>query len=83
MRFWVVEHPPVFTQGLPFCVVEHLLHHTTIPVVKPTAGQITYHGPGQLVVYLLLNVKRYGYGVRELVAAYRTGSDCFVGATRD
>lgn len=66
-EIWVVEHPPVFTQGLAG-KPEHLLHHTAIPVVKTDrGGQITYHGPGQLVVYLLLNVKRYGYGVRELV----------------
>ncbi|AXT45690.1 lipoyl(octanoyl) transferase LipB [Chromobacterium rhizoryzae] len=66
-ELWVVEHPPVYTQGLAG-KPEHLLHATAIPVVKTDrGGQITYHGPGQLVVYLLVDFKRMGIGVRELV----------------
>ena len=58
---------PVYTQGLAG-KPEHLLHATAIPVVKTDrGGQITYHGPGQLVVYLLVDFKRMGIGVRELV----------------
>lgn len=66
-ELWVVEHPPVYTQGLAG-KPEHLLLSTDIPVVQTDrGGQITYHGPGQLVVYLLIDFKRRGYGVRELV----------------
>ena len=66
-ELWVVEHPPVYTQGLAG-KPEHLLLRTDIPVVQTDrGGQITYHGPGQLVVYLLIDFKRRGYGVRELV----------------
>ncbi len=66
-EIWFLEHPPVYTQGLAG-KPEHLLQATAIPVVKTErGGQITYHGPGQLVVYLLLDVKRLGLGVRELV----------------
>lgn len=66
-EIWVVEHAPVYTQGLAG-KAEHLLRSTDIPVVKTDrGGQITYHGPGQLVVYLLIDFKRLGIGVRELV----------------
>lgn len=65
---WLVQHPPVFTQGQAG-KAEHLLLPGDIPVVKvDRGGQVTYHGPGQLVVYLLLDVKRLGFGVRELVS---------------
>ena len=64
---WLVQHPPVFTQGQAG-KAEHLLLPGDIPVVQvDRGGQVTYHGPGQLVVYLLLDVRRLGYGVRELV----------------
>jgi lipoyl(octanoyl) transferase len=64
---WVVEHHPVYTQGLAG-KPEHLLRLTDIPVVKTDrGGQVTYHGPGQLVVYLLIDFKRMHIGVRELV----------------
>lgn len=67
-EIWVVEHAPVYTLGLNG-TPEHLLRATTIPVVKiDRGGQITYHGPGQIVVYLLIDLKRRGYGVRELVS---------------
>lgn len=66
-EIWLVQHPPVFTQGqagLP----EHLLRTSHIPVVKiDRGGQITYHGPGQIVVYLLLDLRRWKINVRELV----------------
>lgn len=65
---WLVQHPPVFTQGQAG-KAEHLLLPGDIPVVKSDrGGQVTYHGPGQMVAYLLLDVRRLGFGVRELVS---------------
>ncbi|MBK6677484.1 MAG: lipoyl(octanoyl) transferase LipB [Rhodocyclaceae bacterium] len=66
-EIWLCEHPPVFTQGLAG-KPEHLLRDIGIPVVKiDRGGQITYHGPGQLVAYLLLDLKRRQLGVKALV----------------
>ena len=66
-ELWVCEHPPVFTQGLSG-KPEHLLVDIGIPVVQiDRGGQITYHGPGQVVVYLLLDLRRRAYSVRGLV----------------
>jgi len=66
-EIWLCEHPPVFTLGLAG-KAEHLLRDIGVPLVNiDRGGQITYHGPGQLVVYLLLNLKRRRLGVRELV----------------
>lgn len=66
-ELWFLEHPPVFTLGLNGRR-EHLLAPGTIPVVQvDRGGQVTYHGPGQLVVYPLLDLGRCGLGVRELV----------------
>ena len=66
-QLWRVEHPPVFTLGLAGRR-EHVLDPGDIPVVATDrGGQVTYHGPGQAVVYLLLDLRRRGYGVRELV----------------
>jgi len=66
-QIWLLEHPPVFTLGQAG-KREHLLADLGIPVVPiDRGGQVTYHGPGQVVVYLLLDLKRRGYGVRELV----------------
>jgi lipoyl(octanoyl) transferase len=66
-ELWLVEHPPVYTLGLAG-KPEHLLCATDIQVVKiDRGGQITYHGPGQLVAYLLLDLKRRNIGVKELV----------------
>ena len=66
-EIWLLEHEPVFTQGQAG-KDEHLLAPGDIPVVKvDRGGQVTYHGPGQLIVYLLLNLKRLKIGVRELV----------------
>lgn len=71
-QIWILEHPPVFTQGLAG-KEEHLLAPGDIPVVQvDRGGQVTYHGPGQLVVYLLLDVKRLGSGVRQLVTLMET-----------
>lgn len=66
-RLWTLQHPPVFTLGLNG-KREHLLAPGRIPVVPvDRGGQVTYHGPGQLVVYPLLNIRRRGLGVRALV----------------
>ena len=67
-EIWLLEHPPVFTQGLAG-KAEHILDAGDVPVVKiDRGGQVTYHGPGQLVVYLLLNMRRRSYGVKSLVS---------------
>jgi lipoyl(octanoyl) transferase len=66
-QIWLLEHPPVFTQGQAGRP-EHLIAATRIPVVPiDRGGQITYHGPGQAVAYVLVDLKRRGYGIRELV----------------
>ena len=68
-QLWLVEHPPVFTQGQAG-KSEHLLFPGDIPVVQTDrGGQVTYHGPGQLVAYPLLDLRRLKIGVRELVTA--------------
>ena len=67
-ELWIVEHPPVFTQGMAG-KPEHLLQHSQIPVVQvDRGGQITYHGPGQLVVYTMIDFKRRHITVRDLVS---------------
>ncbi|EPS3423543.1 lipoyl(octanoyl) transferase LipB [Vibrio fluvialis] len=64
---WLVEHNPVFTQGQAG-KAEHLLNTGDIPVVQSDrGGQVTYHGPGQIVAYFLINLRRKKLGVRELV----------------
>lgn len=66
-ELWFLEHPPVFTQGQAG-KAEHVLAPGGIPVVQSNrGGQVTYHGPGQAVVYVLLDLHRLGYGARELV----------------
>ena len=66
-EIWLLQHPPVFTQGQAG-KAEHLLAPGDIPVVQAErGGQVTYHGPGQLVGYLMLELRRLGLGVRELV----------------
>ena len=68
-ELWLVEHPPVFTQGRNGRP-EHLLNITGIPVVHTDrGGQVTYHGPGQSVAYPLLDLRRRGWGVRHYVSA--------------
>lgn len=67
-EIWLLQHPPVYTQGVAGRP-EHLLHENGIPVVRTDrGGQITYHGPGQIVAYLMLDMRRLGLGVRELVS---------------
>ena len=71
-QLWLTEHPPVFTQGLNGRA-EHLLATGEIPVVQvDRGGQVTYHGPGQLVVYCLLDLQRLGLGVKALVSRIET-----------
>jgi len=66
-ELWLVEHPPVFTQGQAG-KPEHLLAPGDIPVVQTDrGGQVTYHGPGQVMLYVLLDLRRAGIGVRALV----------------
>ncbi len=68
-ELWLLEHPPVFTQGQAG-KDEHLLATGDIPVIPvDRGGQVTYHGPGQLVGYLMIDLKRRKMGVRELVTA--------------
>ena len=71
-EFWVVEHDPVYTQGQAG-KAEHLLAPGDIPVVQSDrGGQVTYHGPGQLVLYVLVDVRRSKLSVRELVTGLET-----------
>ena len=64
---WICEHPPVYTQGLAGKAV-HILNPASIPVVQTNrGGQVTYHGPGQVVAYPLIDLKRAGYFVKEYV----------------
>jgi lipoyl(octanoyl) transferase len=66
-ELWIVEHEPVFTQGQAG-KPEHILQHTDIPIVKSDrGGQVTYHGPGQLILYPLINLRRRKLGVRDMV----------------
>ena len=66
-EIWLLQHPPVYTQGQAG-KAEHLIAATDIPVVPiDRGGQITYHGPGQVVAYVLVDLRRRGYGIRELV----------------
>ena len=68
-EIWLLQHPPVFTQGQAG-KAEHVLAAGDIPIVQAErGGQVTYHGPGQLVAYLLLDLRRLGLGVRDLVTA--------------
>jgi lipoyl(octanoyl) transferase len=67
-EIWFLEHPPVFTQGLAG-KPEHILNLKTIPLVQSDrGGQITYHGPGQLIVYFLVDIRRKGFGIRSFVS---------------
>lgn len=67
-ELWLLSHPPVFTQGQAG-KPEHLLAPGDIPVIQiDRGGQVTYHGPGQLVIYLLIDIRRAGLGVRDLVS---------------
>ncbi len=66
-EIWFLQHPPVYTLGLNG-KPEHILKRSSIPVVKcDRGGQVTYHGPGQLVCYVLIDIARFGIGVKKLV----------------
>ena len=86
-ELWLLEHPPVFTLGLAGRS-EHVLAPGDIPVVRTDrGGQVTFHGPGQAVVYVLADLRRMGIGVKELVprlegAALEVLSGCGVRAER-
>ncbi len=68
-ELWLLEHPPVYTLGMN-ADPRHVLGASTIPVVRiDRGGQVTYHGPGQLVAYPLIDLRRAGLGVRDLVTA--------------
>lgn len=72
-ELWLVEHPPVFTQGQAG-KEEHLLMTGDIPVVKvDRGGQVTYHGPGQQVIYFMIDLRRRNMGVRQLVTLIEDG----------
>lgn len=72
-EIWLTEHPPVYTLGLAGRS-EHVLRTNGIPVVKvDRGGQITYHGPGQLVAYLMLDLRRLRLGVRDMVRRIEAG----------
>ncbi|WP_019530734.1 lipoyl(octanoyl) transferase LipB [Dasania marina] len=72
-EIWLLQHQPVFTQGQAG-KAEHILAPGDIPVVQvDRGGQVTYHGPGQLVAYLLIDIKRLGIGVRQLVTVIEQG----------
>lgn len=65
---WLLQHPPVFTQGQAG-KAEHILNPGEIPVVQTDrGGQVTYHGPGQLVMYVLFDIRRLNIGIRQLVS---------------
>ncbi len=71
-ELWLVEHPSVFTQGQAG-KAEHILNPGHIPVVQTDrGGQVTYHGPGQLVAYTLFDLRRLGIGIRTLVERLET-----------
>ena len=66
-ELWVVQHPPVFTQGQAG-KAEHILNAGDIPVIQvDRGGQVTYHGPGQIVMYPLIDLKRHKIGIKALV----------------
>jgi lipoyl(octanoyl) transferase len=68
-ELWLLEHPPVYTLGMNGDP-KHLVQATDVPVIKTDrGGQITWHGPGQLIAYPLLDLKRRGLGIRSLVSA--------------
>ena len=72
-EIWLTEHPPIYTLGLAGRY-QHLLRDNGIPVQKvDRGGQVTYHGPGQLIAYLLVDIRRRRVGVRQLVRAIEHG----------
>lgn len=68
-ELWLVEHPPVFTLGQN-TKKEHILHPGNIPIIQADrGGQVTYHGPGQLMIYTLIDINRKNLGIRAFVTA--------------
>jgi lipoyl(octanoyl) transferase len=86
-QIWLLEHPTVYTLGLSD-KKEHLLNTADIPVVKTDrGGQVTYHGPGQLIAYLLIDLKRRPYAIKKLVSLMETSvieylKDCGINSER-
>ena len=86
-EIWLVEHPPVYTLGLSK-KIEHIIDVGNIPVVSTDrGGQVTYHGPGQLIIYLLIDLNRRSYKVKKLVSLIETSviqylKECNVNAER-
>ena len=81
-EIWLTEHPPVYTLGLAGRR-EHLLRENGIPVVKvDRGGQVTYHGPGQLVAYLLFDLRRANRGVRDMVRRIEAAVITWLGSVR-
>lgn len=79
-EFWLLQHPPVFTLGRAGRL-EHVLAAGDIPVVPvDRGGQVTYHGPGQLVLYTLIDLRRLGIGVRSLVQTLEASTIDVLGA---
>ncbi len=71
-EIWFLEHAPVFTQGQAG-KAEHILNAQSIPIVQSDrGGQVTYHGPGQIMIYTLIDIKKSGLGPRTLVTALET-----------
>ena len=86
-QIWLLEHPPVYTLGLSG-KREHLLNTNNIPVVETDrGGQVTYHGPGQLIAYLLIDLSQRPYAIRKLVSLMEQSiidylKDCGIDAKR-
>jgi len=86
-QIWLLEHPPVYTLGLSD-KTEHLLNTADIPVIKTDrGGQVTFHGPGQLIAYLLIDLNRRPYAIKKLVSLMETSvieylNDCGIKAER-
>ena len=79
-ELWLTEHPPIYTLGLAGRA-EHVLRSTRIPILKvDRGGQVTFHGPGQVVAYLLIDLRRLRFGVRELVRRIEAGVIELLGA---
>lgn len=78
-ELWITEHAPVFTQGLNG-KAEHLLDTGNIPVIQvDRGGQVTYHGPGQLVLYCLVDIQRLGLGIRSFITRIERSISEFLG----
>ena len=73
-ELWIVEHDPVFTLGLAGKEEHILIKNHSIPIIRTDrGGQVTYHGPRQIIIYLLIDIKRRNLGIRELVTRIENG----------